>query len=147
MSEDAYRTGQGTATTGHGAIVPAAEALRWAGGDPRLLAVALNNMKRVEAYSTTGRLFTETQRLALIARDGGCSFPGCDAPPAWCETHHIQDWADGGTTTLDNGTLICGYHHAHFTQTGWTCTMQHGARGRATSQLRPPSQTSTCAVT
>ena len=79
-----------------------------------------------QAYSTTARLFNETQRLALIARDRGCSFPTCDAPPAWCEAHHVREWADGGETSLDNGTLVCKYHHDHFAQTGWTCIMQQG---------------------
>ncbi|WP_237742717.1 HNH endonuclease signature motif containing protein [Actinopolymorpha alba] len=44
-------------------------------------------------------------------RDRGCAFPGCDRPPAWCHGHHIRSWLDGGSTTLANGTLLCGYHH------------------------------------
>ncbi len=61
-----------------------------------------------------------SQTLALIARDGGCSFPGCTVPPQWCERHHIIGWAFGGSTDIDNLTLLCGYHHAHFVQAGWT---------------------------
>src|SRR5690606_19234438 len=58
------------------------------------------------------RLFTKHQRMALAHRDGGCSFPGCDRPPGWCETHHVRDrWADGGTTDLADGALLCSYHH------------------------------------
>ena len=34
--------------------------------------------------------------MALIARDGGCSFPGCTHPPSWCDRHHILDWILGG---------------------------------------------------
>ena len=29
-------------------------------------------------------------RRALIARDRGCAFPGCDRPPHWCHAHHNQ---------------------------------------------------------
>jgi hypothetical protein len=44
------------------------------------------------------------QRRALRIRDGGCVFPGCDAPPDWCEAHHVLSWEDGGPTLLHNPT-------------------------------------------
>ncbi|HAM26648.1 MAG TPA: HNH endonuclease, partial [Microbacteriaceae bacterium] len=47
------------------------------------------------------RLFTERQRIGMAARDGGCMAPGCDRPPAWCEAHHINQWArDHGHTNI-----------------------------------------------
>jgi len=64
-----------------------------------------------------------TQTYALTARDAGCSFPGCAAPPQWCERHHIVPWVDGGATNLDNLTLLCGYHHHNFAARGWTCQL------------------------
>ncbi|HEY7137136.1 MAG TPA: HNH endonuclease signature motif containing protein [Acidimicrobiia bacterium] len=48
---------------------------------------------------------------ALVVRDGGCTHPGCDRPPGWCEAHHVKHWADGGTTTLDSLKLYCDRHH------------------------------------
>jgi hypothetical protein len=53
----------------------------------------------------TSRVVPGATRRALIARDKGCRFPGCDCPPAWTDAHHIKHWADGGPTTLDNLTL------------------------------------------
>ncbi len=50
-------------------------------------------------------------RRALDHRDGGCTWPGCDAPTSWCDAHHIIHWADGGTTSLSNLTLLCRRHH------------------------------------
>ena len=50
------------------------------------------------------RIATLGQTIALIARDKGCSFPGCDVPPEWCERHHIRAWLDGGETNLDKVT-------------------------------------------
>ena len=50
-------------------------------------------------------------RRAVIARDRHCRFPGCDRPHAWCEAHHIDHWADGGATTLQNLLLLCRRHH------------------------------------
>lgn len=69
------------------------------------------------------RIASPAQTLAMIARDGGCSFPGCDVPPEWSERHHVVPWLAGGRTDLDNLTLLCRYHHRHFEQRGWTCRM------------------------
>jgi hypothetical protein len=75
------------------------------------------------ALGRTQRLASKGQTRALIARDGGCSFPGCTHPPEWCDRHHILDWIHGGPTDLDNLTLLCRYHHTHFLQKGWTCRL------------------------
>jgi hypothetical protein len=50
-------------------------------------------------------------RRALIVRDAGCGFEGCDRPPAWCDAHHVVHWADGGATSLSNLVLLCRRHH------------------------------------
>ena len=57
------------------------------------------------ALGRTRRIASRGQTMALIAREGGCSFPGCDHPPQWCDRHHILDWILGGRTDLDNLTL------------------------------------------
>ncbi|MGH8962620.1 MAG: DUF222 domain-containing protein [Jatrophihabitantaceae bacterium] len=140
MSQRAYTTGEGTATTGHGAILPAEEARSWIGGDARILPVKLGPMKRVDAYGTAHRLFTETQRLAMIARDHGCAFPGCTAPPQWTEAHHVVPYAQGGPTSVDSGVLLCGYHHDTHEQHGWTCTMINRLPHWVPPRWRDPDQ-------
>ncbi len=50
-------------------------------------------------------------RRALEARDGGCTFPGCDRPPDWTDSHHLVHWAKGGETKIENLTLLCRRHH------------------------------------
>ncbi|ORL38654.1 HNH endonuclease, partial [Prescottella equi] len=67
----------------------------------------------------TSRTVSKKQRRALIARDHGCAFPGCGAPPAHCEGHHITHWADGGPTDLDNLVLLCRYHHQLLHHSHW----------------------------
>ncbi|ORL84065.1 HNH endonuclease signature motif containing protein [Prescottella equi] len=67
----------------------------------------------------TSRTVSKKQRRALIARDHGCAFPGCDTPPAHCEGHHIKHWADGGPTDLDNLVLLCRYHHTLLHHSHW----------------------------
>ena len=123
LADEAWRTGRGIAVTGHRAVLPAREAITWAGGDPRVLAVALSNTGEVTAYSHLQRIHTEQQRLAIAARDVGCTFPGCDAPAAWCQVHHLLDFALGGPTTIDNGGLVCARHHRDTVAQGWTATM------------------------
>jgi len=68
----------------------------------------------------TSRVVPGATRRALIARDKGCRFPGCDCPPAWTNAHHLKHWADGGPTTLDNLILMCRRHHRLVHEEGWT---------------------------
>ena len=107
----------GVATTTHGGQISVAAALRTA-ADAEVLpdgsATAAGSWP-----SPANRYATSHQRRALGARDGGCSFPGCDAPPGWAETHHIRHWSSGGNTDLDNLTLVCGYHHREHERMGW----------------------------
>ncbi|HEX5997597.1 MAG TPA: DUF222 domain-containing protein [Jiangellales bacterium] len=65
------------------------------------------------------RTATPAQFAALIARDGGCAFPGCTRPASWCIAHHITHWADGGGTNLDNLVLLCTWHHTVVHHHGW----------------------------
>jgi HNH endonuclease len=57
------------------------------------------------------RVVSAAQRTALAVRDGGCRYPGCDRPPAWCEAHHRRHWLHGGPTDLGNLVLLCRAHH------------------------------------
>jgi hypothetical protein len=67
----------------------------------------------------TSRVVTAAQRAALLVRDGGCAFPGCDRPPAWCEAHHLRHWLHGGPTDLANLGLVCRAHHRAVHEGGW----------------------------
>jgi len=64
------------------------------------------------------RLIPGWLRRQLWHRDGGCRFPGCGRK-TWVHGHHIQHWADGGPTDLDNLILLCGYHHRFLHEHGW----------------------------
>ena len=111
--------------TGHGALISLAMALKIA-TDAQIIPIIFKGAKEIAAYGDTHRLATVNQRLALIARDKGCSFPGCTIPPAWCQTHHITDYQFTRRTSVDDLTLLCGYHHRMFEKLGWTCHMIKG---------------------
>lgn len=66
-------------------------------------------------------------RAALVARDGGCRFPGCLAPVDRCDTHHVVGVAHGGATVLENLALICSDHHHAIHDSGWTTTLHADA--------------------
>jgi hypothetical protein len=68
------------------------------------------------------RLFTDRQRIAIAARDGGCMMPDCDRPPSWTEAHHIRPWDDGGRTDIGNGVALCTHHHLWVHNTGGRIT-------------------------
>jgi hypothetical protein len=66
------------------------------------------------------RVVSPAQRQALAVRGGGgCVFPGCSRPLAWCEGHHVRHWLDGGPTDLDNLALLCRAHHRAVHEGGW----------------------------
>jgi len=55
------------------------------------------------------RVIHPALRRALQHRDGSCRFPGCDQQR--CDAHHVEHWAEGGETKLDNLVLLCRFHH------------------------------------
>lgn len=57
---------------------------------------------------------TPIQRLAVIAHDRHCIYPGCFAPPDRCAVHHLNEWLiDQGFTDVEVLGLFCHPHHRH----------------------------------
>ncbi len=84
----------------------------------------------------TVRLFTPAQRRALAVQYGGCATPGCGAPVAWTETHHVVWWQLGGPTDVANGILLCSHCH-HEVHAGRLVVVGSPGDWRVVSQLRP----------
>jgi hypothetical protein len=110
----------GLAETSDGSMLTSDQLLRIA-DEAEIWPTIINQHGVPLTLGRTQRLASRGQTMALIARDGGCSFPGCTHPASWCDRHHILDWILGGSTDLNNLTLLCRYHHTHFLQKGWYC--------------------------
>ncbi len=112
----------GYGVTSDGTLIRTDTVIRQA-GQADLYFAAVNAKGVVLNLGRSRRIATLGQTIALIARDKGCSFPGCTVPPEYCERHHIRDWLNGGLTDLDDLTLLCKYHHHNFVSRGWTCRL------------------------
>lgn len=140
MTAEQFESGSGHATTSYGQHIRVAESFRLL--DQTCIAWAVHNSKGgVVNFGRGKRLATREQTEALLARDGGCAFPGCDHPAEWCERHHVKEWRHGGTTDMDNLVLLCAYHHARFAQQGWTIAMRDGVPWFIPPPLIDPNRT------
>ena len=74
---------------------------------------------------------------AIVLRDGGCRVGACDAPPSWCDVHHVIPWDDGGETSIDNGALTCRRHHTLIHHRGFRFKLLPGG----TAELTRPDGT------
>ncbi len=115
---DTLREQTGAATFDDGTALSPTAARRLA-CDARILPAILGDTGQVLDLGRERRLFTGPLRRALVLRDRGCAFPGCDRPPRWCEGHHVVSWLDQGPTTLTNGVLLCRHHHRVIHHSRW----------------------------
>lgn len=98
-------------------------ALRRAAADAEIVPAVLGARSEVLDWGRARRLFTPAQRLALVERDGGCAW--CNAPPSWCEAHHIRWWErDAGPTDMANAVLLCARCHHRVHRDGWDIEIQ-----------------------
>jgi hypothetical protein len=58
---------------------------------------------------------------ALLARDRGCRWPGCQAPPAWCDAAHgHRPYRSNSRFNVSNAVLLCRRHHRKVDLGEWT---------------------------
>lgn len=86
--------------------------------------------------NTGQRLANKKLRIALEARDKGCSFPGCDRPVDWTQAHHMIRWELLHETQIDGLCLLCTAHHVAVHHQGWDVAL---GRNRF-PVFRPPAR-------
>ncbi|WP_242638700.1 HNH endonuclease signature motif containing protein [Mycolicibacterium sp. S2-37] len=113
--------------------------IRAAGQARHYLAVFDDHHKEVLYLGRAKRCATTAQRLALLARDIGCTRPGCARTAYDCEAHHSdKPWAAGGQTDIDELALACSSDHKLLDETGWTTRRRNGD-----TEWVPPSRLDT----
>jgi hypothetical protein len=103
--------------------------------DSGILQVTFDSTGQPLKLGREERVFSQAQRTALAARDGGCRWTDCDRPPSATEAHHLQQWArDHGATDIRHGILLCSPHHRLLHNQGWQILENHGRYW-----LKPPA--------
>ncbi len=110
----------GYALTAGGTVVPMREVVRLASHAHHYL-VVFDNHRQLPLYlGRTKRLASAGQRIVLLARDRGCTKPGCTTGGYYTQAHHVAGWADNGQTDIDDLTLACGPDNRLIETTAWT---------------------------
>jgi hypothetical protein len=87
--------------------------------DCTIVPVVLGGASEILDVGRSARTYPRALRRAVAARDQGCVRPGCHKPVRATHVHHMQHWADGGPTTIDNAALLCHAHHREVHLQGW----------------------------
>ncbi|WP_264032864.1 DUF222 domain-containing protein [Mycolicibacterium alvei] len=128
----------GIGVSGGGTKIPIRDVIRMAAHANHHLAVFDQATGSALNHFRARRIASPAQRIMLIARDGGCTKPGCTVGAYGCQAHHaVTDWAAGGNTNVDEMALACGPDNRLVnTDGGYTTTINnHGE-----VQWHPPPQ-------
>ncbi|WBQ05352.1 DUF222 domain-containing protein [Kribbella sp. CA-293567] len=117
-----------------------ASAVRRLACDAGIIPVILGSDSDLLDVGREHRFVTTGLRNALNLRDRGCVV--CNAPPLYCDAHHLTSWLDGGTTSLTNLVLLCRVHHTALHNGHWTITIHNNQVhvSRPTWATRPPAR-------
>lgn len=74
-------------------------------------------------YGRATRRIPNALYNAILLRDQGCRWKGCDRPPAWCDIHHVDEWFAGGETNVWSMVMHCDHHHTEVHKPGYHATM------------------------
>ncbi len=132
---ETLRTGIGTGQVAGGPLLGAGT-LRRLACDAAIIPAVLGADGEILDLGRKTRNPSAALRAAVIARDGGCIFPGCQRPPSWCQCHHCWHWLNGGPTNLENLHLLCSKHHHLCHEGGWRLTVEKDAE--RTPWFHPP---------
>ncbi len=129
--------GAGLAVTGGGSFIQMPTLIAMAArGAHHYLYIYDQHTQESLYLGRTKRLASAAQRIALHARERGCTRPGCIVGGYDCQVHHaVTDWKNGGHTNIDDLTLGCGPDHRMIEKTGWRTRKRHDGR---TEWLPPP---------
>ncbi len=107
----------GKARTGGGTLVPMSQLIRWAADSHHYLAI-FDKAKPLALFHTK-RFASLAQRMMLLAKEHGCTRPGCDTPAYHAQAHHVSGWTTTHYTDIHDLTLACGPDN-RLAEKGWS---------------------------
>lgn len=129
-------SGCGQAVTATGSLLPMSSVIRMASHAYHYLTIFDKDTGRALHLGRTRRIASADQRIVLLARDRGCTRPGCTVAGAHCQVHHaVSDWADDGQTNVDDLTLACPKDNRMIKPGGWRTRKRKDGR---TEWIPPP---------
>jgi hypothetical protein len=125
----------------------APETARRLGCDAGIVRIVERDGKPLSVGRRT-RAISPALKRALRDRDPHCRFPSC-THERYLHAHHIQHWARGGPTNLDNLIHLCPHHHRLVHEGGYTLASTAGDAirfyrpdGRPIPERPPPAPAS-----
>jgi len=115
MDIDQLEDAAGVATTATGGTIPIRDALAT---DAFPVLCLFDTDGQPLHLGRGARLASAAQRLALYARDRGCTRPGCDIPAQWTQVQHLDEYQYGGRTDIHRMCLVCTFDHRLITEHG-----------------------------
>jgi hypothetical protein len=88
------------------------------GAPPTLLRLLMTPVRPL-ALGRSVRIVPGWLRDVVSLRDVHCTVDGCEVPAHRCEVHHVQPWALGGNTDIDNLATLCVRHHRTVERGTW----------------------------
>lgn len=101
----------GIAWSATGSRLPVTDLVKFAARSVPYLAVFEGATAKCLYLGRAKRFADHALRLAVFARDRGCTAPGCTQPFSRSQVHHMPDWAKGGSTDIDHTGAACGDHN------------------------------------
>ena len=113
--------GAGQALTAGGTLLPISDVVRLAQHAYLYLALFDRATRVPLDLWRTRRTASPGQRIVLLAKDRGCTRPGCTADGYHTQVHHaVADWKDDGQTNINDLTLACRADNMLIENTDWT---------------------------
>jgi hypothetical protein len=113
-------SGCGHALTAGGTLLPMSDVLRLASHAFHYLALFDGNSQPLDLQRSR-RTASPAQRIVLLAKDRGCTRPGCTANGYHTQVHHaVADWKNNGLTNIKDLTLACHADNLLVENTDWT---------------------------
>jgi Domain of unknown function (DUF222) len=129
-------SGKGHALTAGGTFLPMSAVIKLARFSYNYLSVFDRHTGLPLYLGRARRTASAGQRIVLLAKERGCTRPGCSAPGYRCQVHHAdRGWTHNGHTNIDEMSLACGPDNRLVDDGGWTTRKRSDGR---TEWVPPP---------